>query len=51
MVKSYGHFTDRVDFAYWWSFSGGGSAVNEATPSSLIASKSIMKDAIFKQII
>ena len=24
---SYGHFTEGVDFAYWWSFSGGGSAL------------------------
>ena len=32
--KSYGHFTEGVDLAYWWSFSGGGSAINEATPSS-----------------
>ena len=24
-----------MDFAYWWSFSGGGSAINGATPSSL----------------
>ena len=25
--KSYSHFAERVDFAYWWSFSGGGSAL------------------------
>ena len=31
--KSNGHFTEGVDFAYWWSFSGGGSAINVATPS------------------
>ena len=43
--KSYAHFTAVVDFAYWWSFIGGGSAINGATPSSfstklgLIASK------------
>ena len=24
--KSYSHFTEAVDFDYWWSFSGGGSA-------------------------
>ena len=24
--QSYGHFTEWVDFAYWWSFIGGGSA-------------------------
>ena len=24
--KSYGHFTEGVDLAYWWSFIGGGSA-------------------------
>ena len=34
--KSYSHFTEGVDFAYWWSFSGGGSAINGATPSSFI---------------
>ena len=32
--KSYGHFTEGVDLAYLWSFSGGGSAINWATPSS-----------------
>ena len=32
--KSYGHFTEGVNFAYWWSFIGGGSAINGATPSS-----------------
>ena len=32
--KSYGDFGDWVDFAYWWSFNGGGSAIDEATPSS-----------------
>ena len=25
-LKSYGHFTEGVDFAYWCSFIGGGSA-------------------------
>ena len=25
--KSYGHFTEGVDFAYLWTFSGGGSAL------------------------
>ena len=24
--KSYGHFTEGLDFAYWWSFSGVGCA-------------------------
>ena len=24
MVQNYGHFTEGVDFAYWWSFSCGG---------------------------
>ena len=24
--KSYGNFAELVDFAYWWSFSGEGSA-------------------------
>ena len=27
---SYGHFTEGGDFAYWWSFSGGGSALQPA---------------------
>ena len=27
--------TEFIDFAYWWSFSGGGSAINGASPSSL----------------
>ena len=33
--KSYGHFTKGVDFVYWWSFSGEGSAIDGATLSSL----------------
>ena len=33
--KSYVDFAEWVDFTYWWSFSGGGSATNGATPSSL----------------
>ena len=36
LFKSYGDFAEWVDFAYWWSFNDGGSAINEATPSSLI---------------
>ena len=32
--KSYGSFAELVDFAYLWSFIGGGSAINGATPSS-----------------
>ena len=24
--KSYGNLAEWVDFAYWWSFSGGGSS-------------------------
>ena len=28
--KIYGHFTEGVDLAYWWSFSGGGSALQPA---------------------
>ena len=24
--KSYGHFTEGVDLAYWWTFRGGGVA-------------------------
>ena len=30
--KSYGDFSEWVDFAYWWSFSGGGSVINGAYP-------------------
>ena len=26
-----------LDFAYWWSFIDGGSAINKATPSSLFS--------------
>ena len=33
--KNYNDFTEWVDFAYRWSFIGGGSAINGATPSSL----------------
>ena len=29
---SYGDFAEWVDFAYWWSFSGGGSVINRAYP-------------------
>ena len=36
MVQKLGPFTEGVDFAYWWSFSGGGSAIKGATSSSLI---------------
>ena len=35
--KSYGDFAEGVNFAYWWSFSGGDSAINGATPSSFYA--------------
>ena len=34
---SYGHFSEGVDFAYWWSFISGGSAINGATPSILFS--------------
>ena len=33
--KRYGNFAEWMDFAYWWSFSGGGPVINWATPSSL----------------
>ena len=33
LFKSYGNFAEWVDLAYWWIFSGGGSAINGATPS------------------
>ena len=36
--KSNGHFTEGVDFACLWSFSGGGYVINGATPSSLLNS-------------
>ena len=35
-LKSYGDFAEWVEFSYWWSFSGGGSVINRATPSGLI---------------
>ena len=28
--NSYGNFTEAVDLAYWWSFSGRGSALQPA---------------------
>ena len=46
-LKRYGHFTEGVDFAYWWSFSGEGSAINGATPSSLIKTKCVTSLIIF----
>ena len=39
--KSYGGFAEWVDFAYWWSFSRGGSAINGATPSSFNVSSRV----------
>ena len=33
--KSYGNFAEWVDVVNWWSFRGGGSAINGANPSSL----------------
>ena len=32
--RSDGNFAELEDFNYWWSFIGGGSAINRATPSS-----------------
>ena len=32
--KSYYDFAERVDFFYWWTFSGGGPAINKTTQSS-----------------
>ena len=29
-------FAEWMDFAHWWSFSGGGFAINGATPSSFL---------------
>ena len=34
-------FDELVDFDYWWSFSGGGSAINRATPFSFTMSEGI----------
>ena len=45
--KSYGYFTEGVDFSYWWSFSGGGSAINGATPSSFPAYRCWKLDQLF----
>ena len=33
--SSYGHFTEGVDLAYWWSLSGGGSALQPAQQACL----------------
>ena len=41
--KSYGDFGEWMYFAYWWSFIGGGSAINSATPSSLTQHQHIMR--------
>ena len=35
MLQLLGDFAEWVDFAYWRSFSGGGSAINGATLSGL----------------
>ena len=32
-----------MHFVYWWSFIGGGSAINEATPSTFFNSSKITK--------
>ena len=37
--KIYGHFTEGMDFACFWSFSGGGSAINGATTSIFLLFK------------
>ena len=34
--NTYRNFAEWVDFAFWLSFSGGGSAINRATPSSWV---------------
>ena len=33
--RSYGDFTEYMDFAYWWSFSGGASTVQGLRLSGL----------------
>ena len=45
--KSYGLFTEEVDFACWWSFSGGGSAIDGATQSSLKAILIVFRMSLF----
>ena len=34
LVKSYSNFYESGDFAYWWSFSGVGSAIDGDIPPS-----------------
>ena len=34
--KSYGHFTEGVDFAYWWSFIGKGLCLQSAQQACFI---------------
>ena len=48
--KSYGDFAEWVDFALLWSFSGGGSAVNGATLSSLILSQGLSRLVILSDV-
>ena len=49
--KSYGHFTEGVDFAYWWSFIGEGSAPAACTAGLFKGeSKFYMVKIYFKKI-
>ena len=43
--KSYGHFTEVVDFAYWWSFSGRRSA-----PAACAAGLFLDKSPVLEQM-
>ena len=44
--KSCGGFAEWVNFAYWWSFIGGGSAINGGTPSSLDRYQEVEKNIL-----
>ena len=48
--RSYGNFAELVDFAYWWSFSGGGSAIKGATLSRFILKKRIQTMPLDREI-
>ena len=47
--KSHDHFTEGVDFDYWWSFSGGGSAPTACAAGLFgIIEKFYISDKYFK---
>ena len=41
LTKNYGDFAELVNFAFWWSFIVGGSAIKGATLFSLLMVKSL----------